>query len=87
MGAFGESSLKIKTTGNKQLKNEVMNIKYPNNDCKFLEQNASKMNVGETEWYYFPYWMKKVSEGVFEAVPFENLPVDLKNEIKRNRSK
>ena len=60
-----------------------MTIKYPDSDCKFLEANAT-MIEGEEEgkdWYYFPFWMHKVGEGVFEQVSWDNLPQYLKEEI------
>lgn len=62
-----------------------MVIKYPSPDCQFIEANAAKVPINGEEWYYFPFWMKKVGEGLFEPTSWDNLPQYLKEEILQQR--
>lgn len=55
-----------------------MNIKI-NKEAEELLQIGNKLVLNEKdsieEWYYFPFWMRKVTEnGGFEMVTFEKLP-------------
>ncbi len=63
-----------------------MIIKYDNADSKFIEKSAHiEVLVNGDEWFYFPYWMKKISNGVFEQVPFDKLPEDLLKQLEERR--
>jgi len=37
-------------------------------------------------WYYFPFWMKKIEDDVFEMVHFESLSENIKNLINKERN-
>jgi hypothetical protein len=56
-------------------------------DSKFLETNANKILVkanGE-EWFYMPYWFKKLGYGRFEVFYFDNLPDYVTDIVKKHR--
>lgn len=57
-------------------------------DSKFLEENAHKVfiKINGEEWFYMPYWFKKVSDGKFEVCSFEHLPKYVKEIIKKSRT-
>jgi len=59
-----------------------MKVKLPKEAIRFIESNATKINE---EWYYMPYWWKRIDGDVFEQVMFENLPNGLKKQIQKMR--
>lgn len=63
-----------------------MLIKYNNVDCQFLENNAMyhKLPNGQ-EYFYFPFYLRKVGDGIFEEISFDKLPQDLKDKFINER--
>lgn len=54
----------------------------------FIESNAhcvyDVLDEGDN-WYYIPCWFRKLKDGQYEAVTFENLPKQLLDRIKNLR--
>ena len=65
---------------------QVINVKLVKTDSDLLETcgNAVKLSNGE-EWFYMPYWFKKVGKEVYAQYNFENLPKELIDQIVKNR--
>lgn len=59
-----------------------MTIKVSPENEKFITANGNK--IGEN-WYYFPFWWKRLGDGIFEQVPFEKLPKEVKDLIQERR--
>ena len=64
---------------------KITNIKLIESDSEFLKKVASKITIYTDEWYYMPFWYRKVSENVYEEVKFENLPESVTEFIKKQR--
>ena len=64
-----------------------MTIKLIQTDSEFLEMTATKISTRGEDWYYQPFWYKKVAEGLFEQVNYENLPDHVKQHILYYRDK
>jgi len=55
-------------------------------DSNFLESTANCIyDFQGADWYYQPFWYKKLGDGLFQQFSFEELPTELKNEIKELR--
>lgn len=56
-------------------------------DSKFLEENANKITVKATgeDYYFMPYWFKKLEDGRWGVFYFDNLPEDVKETLKKAR--
>lgn len=66
-----------------------MFIKYSDKDCRFLENNASVLAdvmVTGDKWFFFPYYLRQVGDGIFEEISFENLPQKFKDKIMEMRN-
>jgi len=57
-------------------------IKLIETDSLFLEKTA---NIINNEWFYMPYWFKKVGDGLFIQYSFDQLPDELKTILKKER--
>lgn len=64
-----------------------MTIKLIKTDSEFLEVAATKIHTNGQEWYYLPFWYKRVGEDTFEQVRFENLPKFIIDYINSEREK
>jgi len=66
-----------------------MKIKYSKEVSDFIEGTSNCIPVSyplqDTSYYYMPFWFKKVGECMFEIYNLDELPQELKNEIKKNR--
>jgi len=58
-----------------------MNIQLENAQSEFLENICNKIYANDEEWYYMPFWFKKVEKNVFEQVSFDYLPKHVKDVI------
>lgn len=63
-----------------------MFIKYNDADCSLIETHATKVVTKDGEFYYFPYWMKKVGENKFEEIRFSDLPESVAEAIMEERA-
>lgn len=59
-----------------------MTIKLIKTDSEFIETAGAKV---DGIYFYLPYWYKKVGDGLYEQLQFENLPDELKERIRENR--
>lgn len=62
-----------------------MTVKMIKTDSEFLEVVANKITVGEEEWYFMPFYFKKVGTDLFEQVPFSKLPEHVQKHIQTMR--
>lgn len=53
---------------------KITNIKLIESDSEFLEKVANKITVHSEDWYYMPFWYRKISENTYKEVRFEDLP-------------
>ena len=60
-------------------------LKYTETDSKFLEECASKIELEGNEWFYMPFWFKKVGDGKFAIYNFSQLPENIKNHLQQLR--
>lgn len=61
-------------------------IKLIETDSQFLEMMSNVINnVNGHDWFYMPFWFKKISDGVYEAYFFEDLPKEVIERININR--
>jgi hypothetical protein len=63
----------------------ITNIKLIESDSDFLEKVANKITVHTDEWYYMPFWYRKVSKNTYQEVMFENLPQSIIQFIEKQR--
>jgi len=61
------------------------NVKLIETDSMFLEKVSSKIVSNGQNWYYMPFWYKKIAENVYQQVDFKDLPPDIINIIQKNR--
>lgn len=61
------------------------NIKLIETDSEFLEKVSHKVNIGDKSYYHIPFWYRKISEGVYEEIPFYKLPKELTDFIQEER--
>lgn len=60
-------------------------IKTTEETATFIK-NGSKVQSGETSYYYIPYWFKSTEDPlVFEMLSFEKLPKELTDLILKER--
>jgi hypothetical protein len=52
----------------------ISNVRLIETDSNFLEKVSTAINDNGEQWYFMPFWFRKISEGVYEQVPFEKLP-------------
>jgi len=63
-----------------------MTIKLIKTDSEFLEVAATKVSrIDGSDWYYLPFWYRKVGEDLYEQVTWDKLPESLKHHIQSNR--
>lgn len=62
------------------------NIKYSETDSKFLEKFANCVSVDNEQWFYMPFYFKKISDNVYKQVSFERLPENVKEFISKSRN-
>jgi len=60
-----------------------MKVKLTKEAGQFIEANSARVD----EWYYLPYYWKRIDDDVFEQVTFENIPKYVKDILKENREK
>jgi hypothetical protein len=63
------------------------NVKLIETDSDFLEKVSHKISVSGENWYYMPFWYKKIAENVYQQVDFKDLPPDVISIIQKNREK
>lgn len=63
-------------------------IKLVKTDSEFLETASRKVVLtdGRT-FFYCPYWFEKVSEDTYQQYSFEQLPIELIDQVLLNREK
>lgn len=64
-----------------------MLIKHDEITSDWIEKNGHQISVNGNEYFYFPYWMEKISEGVYRELKYEDLPESVIKMIKTIRSK
>ena len=66
-------------------------VRLPKEQSNFIESTFNKIEIEEEptneEWFYNPFYFKKVAENEFEVVSYKNLPKDVINAIKSMRDK
>lgn len=62
------------------------NVKLIETDSMFLEEVSHMACVGEEQFYYMPFWYKKVSEGVYVELTFDKLPPSVKKVMENERN-
>lgn len=55
-------------------------------DSAFLEKFCNKIESRSGEWFWMPYWFKKVGEDIYEQYSFDKLPQEIKDEINKIRN-
>lgn len=61
-------------------------LKIHETDSKFIEAVSNCLyDVDGHNWYYMPFWFKKISEGVYQEFTFDELPPEVKRRIESNR--
>jgi len=62
-----------------------MTIKFIKTDSDFIEKiSRCEYDVNGSNWYYMPFWFKKVGEDVYEQHSLDDLPNEIKNRITKN---
>ncbi len=61
-------------------------VKLIETDSKFLENTSHCVyDVNGSNYYYMPFWFKKVSDGVYIEYGFDELPEELKSRLRSLR--
>ena len=66
-----------------------MTVKLLSTDSDFLENSAEKISSFGEDWYYLPFWYKKIDSedgNLYEIYSFDKLPEQLKILIKTFRN-
>ncbi len=65
-------------------------LKFTETDSDLIEKVSTCIyDVNGSNWYYMPYWFKKVGDGLYQQFTFDQLPEELKqrlNEIKETKT-
>lgn len=63
---------------------KMINIKLVETDSLFLESVANRITGKFGDWYYMPFWFKKIGDGLYEEYKFEDLPDGFKKQLTKN---
>ena len=58
-------------------------LKLVETDSVFLEATAHKVNIGDEEWFYQPFWYKKLKNGMFIQYRFDEIPKYVLTELEK----
>lgn len=63
----------------------TVKIKLLETDSKLIEAISTCLYDEGGNWYYMPFWFRKVAENVYEQYGFDDLPFELRARISSER--
>lgn len=62
-------------------------LKLHKTDSELIEKVGHHVHLSEgNDWYFMPFWFKKMGEGLYAEHRFEDLPEDLKTYLTHNKT-